>query len=202
MDRRVRKSQQAIKEALITLINKDGLDNITVSDLCKEADINRSTFYLHFKNMDELIEAIEEELANHITHSISHLKTNDLISNPEVLNDLFVFLLSSIQEESELILAFMDRRVAASTRVTIEQVIENIILERMEEVAYGKPIQKLNPVSPTYIAVLFSSLFTSICTEWLVNGLQESPEVLAKFINEKAYQPIIQNFVQELEQFK
>lgn len=179
MDRRVRKSQQAIKNALVSLINEVGLENITVSSLCKKADINRSTFYLHYENIDDLIQSIESELSSHITSSISPLETDDILMDQSLLTNLFITILKSIKAESELVLALIATSDTSRTRITIEQVIENLILDRMNSVVNARPIHKELNVSPTYIAVLFSSIFTSILTEWLVNGLNESPEELA-----------------------
>lgn len=196
MDRRVRKSQQAIKNALVSLINEVGLENITVSSLCKKADINRSTFYLHYENIDDLIQSIESELSSHITSSISPLETDDILMDQSLLTNLFITILKSIKAESELVLALIATSDTSRTRITIEQVIENLILDRMNSVVNARPIHKELNVSPTYIAVLFSSIFTSILTEWLVNGLNESPEELAHFITETAYQPIIQHLIQ------
>ncbi|RIL83445.1 TetR/AcrR family transcriptional regulator, partial [Staphylococcus cohnii] len=47
-DRRVRKTQNAIKHAFIQLLNEKDLDKITISDITHKADINRGTFYLHY----------------------------------------------------------------------------------------------------------------------------------------------------------
>ena len=48
-NRRVRFTRSALREALIDLILEKPLVSITVKDICARADINRSTFYLHFK---------------------------------------------------------------------------------------------------------------------------------------------------------
>lgn len=196
MDRRIRKSQQAIKYALVTLINEIGLEKITVSKLCKKADINRSTFYLHYENIDDLIQSIESELSSHITSSISLVETDDILMDKSLLTNLFTTILKSIEVESELVLALIVTSQTSRTRITIEQVIENLILDRMNSVLNAKVTHKELNVSATYIAVLFSSIFTSILIEWLVNGLKESPEELAQFITDIAYQPIIQNLIQ------
>lgn len=195
MDRRIRKSQEAIKDALVDLLKDKSIEQITVSDLAKSADINRSTFYLHYKNIEDLIESIEGELAEYITLSVSHIETDQMINDPQALLQIFTKLLEAVKSESNLILALMDNPSKATTRVTIEQVIENIIIERMQGLVYTNQDEQDLEVSPTYVAVIFSSLFTSILIEWLSNGLKESPDQLAEFINQVAYQPIIQKLI-------
>ena len=51
MDRRVKRTKAAVFNAMIALMIEKETDKITVLELCKKADINKSTFYLHFKSM-------------------------------------------------------------------------------------------------------------------------------------------------------
>lgn len=46
-DRRIRKTKEAIKYALIDLLKHKTLEKITIKDITESADINRGTFYLH-----------------------------------------------------------------------------------------------------------------------------------------------------------
>jgi AcrR family transcriptional regulator len=58
-DRRFRKTEDTITQALIRLLNEKNVQEITLSELIQEADINKSTFYLHYQNLDDLVEALE-----------------------------------------------------------------------------------------------------------------------------------------------
>lgn len=55
MDRRTRKTQEALYSAFISLIVERGYDVITVQDIIDAADVGRTTFYTHFKSKDELL---------------------------------------------------------------------------------------------------------------------------------------------------
>ncbi|MBP1047427.1 TetR/AcrR family transcriptional regulator [Enterococcus sp. BWM-S5] len=61
MDRRKRKSQMAIKAALIQLLNKKEFNAVKVSEICELADINRGTFYLNYLDKYDLLEKIIHE---------------------------------------------------------------------------------------------------------------------------------------------
>ena len=54
MDRRVLRTRQLLQAALNTLILKQNYETISVEDICRVADIGRSTFYTHFVNKDDL----------------------------------------------------------------------------------------------------------------------------------------------------
>ena len=57
-NRNARRSERMIRDAFITIVEREGADALSVSALCREADINRSTFYAHYDNLDELRSAL------------------------------------------------------------------------------------------------------------------------------------------------
>lgn len=67
-DRRVARTRAGLQHALIALIMKKGYDAITVEDICEEANVGRSTFYLHYASKDALkrsgLEHLRKELVD------------------------------------------------------------------------------------------------------------------------------------------
>ncbi|HSN15230.1 MAG TPA: TetR/AcrR family transcriptional regulator [Anaeromyxobacteraceae bacterium] len=62
VDRRVQRTQAALRDALVTLIAERGWDGFSVQDVCDRANVGRSTFYTHFADKEELIGGAFEEL--------------------------------------------------------------------------------------------------------------------------------------------
>ena len=60
-DRRVLKTEQALESALLKLMRGKSIDQITTTELCREAGINRNTFYAHYPNPTSLLERVEDE---------------------------------------------------------------------------------------------------------------------------------------------
>jgi len=54
-DRRVRKTRQLLREALMELTLERGYDHVTVQDILEKADVGRSTFYAHYRDKDDLL---------------------------------------------------------------------------------------------------------------------------------------------------
>lgn len=61
MDRRVRKTKAQLKEGLARLMQEKSINEITVKELVDEVDINRSTFYLHYTDIYQMLQKIEED---------------------------------------------------------------------------------------------------------------------------------------------
>ena len=58
-------------EALITILEKKDFEYITIMEICEAAGVNRSTFYLHYDTIEDLLEETLEELNKEFIHSMS-----------------------------------------------------------------------------------------------------------------------------------
>ncbi|MBC1569748.1 TetR/AcrR family transcriptional regulator [Listeria sp. FSL L7-1425] len=62
MDRRVKKTKKAFNQALFSLLDQKPFHQITITDIVTEADVNRGTFYKHYRDKEELLDSIVEEI--------------------------------------------------------------------------------------------------------------------------------------------
>jgi AcrR family transcriptional regulator len=61
-DRRVRRTRELLRSALLSLIQEKGYERITVRDILDRADVGRSTFYAHYRDKDELLQSGFEDV--------------------------------------------------------------------------------------------------------------------------------------------
>jgi AcrR family transcriptional regulator len=78
-DRRVRRTRHALENALISLILEKGYDAVTIEEITDRADLGRTTFYLHFRDKEELLMTaidtmIEDFLVQHDTQPLTKQK--------------------------------------------------------------------------------------------------------------------------------
>ena len=66
MDRRVARTRGILQDALNRLILKSGYEDVTIKDICNEANVGRSTFYAHFTSKDDLKRSGLEHLRHHL----------------------------------------------------------------------------------------------------------------------------------------
>jgi AcrR family transcriptional regulator len=62
LDRRTRRTREALRAAMMGLMADRGWDDIDVQSLCERADVGRSTFYQHYANKEELLTASFSDL--------------------------------------------------------------------------------------------------------------------------------------------
>lgn len=86
-DRRTLFTINLIKNAFLALINQAPYNQMTVTKLCKEAEITRSTFYLHFNNLNDVLDEIlkdifrfdesQQVISDHDNVTVDMLKSNE-----------------------------------------------------------------------------------------------------------------------------
>lgn len=70
MDRRVARTRQQLREALTQLLKTKSVQDITVCELAEKVDISRGTFYLHYKNVFDMLDKIEQEMLDELAAAI------------------------------------------------------------------------------------------------------------------------------------
>lgn len=80
-NKRRKDSQNRIEHAFIKLIQGKEINEISVTDICKEAQINRSTFYANYLDIYDLLDKIKDRMINDFEELYSDELTNDYNSN-------------------------------------------------------------------------------------------------------------------------
>lgn len=86
MDRRIRKTRLLLRQGLSKLMLKKSIKEITVKELTELVDINRGTFYLHYKDIYDMVENIEAEIMEEFRVILDAHPTSQLQESP-----LFLF---------------------------------------------------------------------------------------------------------------
>ncbi len=66
MDRRQRKTREAIFRAFTELLTRESYARITIAEIIEAADVGRTTFYAHFETKDDLLRALWAEIFAHV----------------------------------------------------------------------------------------------------------------------------------------
>ena len=179
IDRRVRKTKQQLQDGFIYLRKQKDLKEITVKELCELTDLNRGTFYLHYKDIYDLSEQLEESLFVSFQevldkHTItSEYKTID--SPKPLLRDILLL----IKENSE----FCTMLLSDTGEIAFVNKLKKLVLD----IAFKKCIDlfdfnKKEHFTYSYNFILYGCI--GIIESWLLKGLKEDPEEIAELASQ------------------
>lgn len=80
-NRRRKESQEKIERIFVELIQEKNLNEISVTDICKKANLNRSTFYANYLDVYDLVDKIKERLEHDVTNLYLDEELNQYNSN-------------------------------------------------------------------------------------------------------------------------
>ena len=66
--RRVQMTKALIRGALVELMAERPPERIGIAELCRAADVNRSTFYAHYRSVSQVLDEVEAEFAAHVPY--------------------------------------------------------------------------------------------------------------------------------------
>ncbi len=124
MDLRIQKTRQNIFQAFIELREKYPLEKITVKELTERAQISKQTFYLHYRDMYDLSERIEQSMIQKMLKELPYPE-NILTHTGEVTKQLFQ---KAIDQGHNFRVVFSGSRVSALTE-GLETSLKNALYE-------------------------------------------------------------------------
>lgn len=170
LDRRVRKTKSQLKTALTQLMAEKGIRDISVKELTELADINRGTFYLHYKDIFDMVDSLEQEMFDEFNHILNDRQDNEESRPLSILIDVFKFL----QDNSKMCMvllgpngdvAFMDR-------------LKNLVREKCLRDWMSYYSEK-NAQNFEYYYSFIVSGCTGLFMKWLEEGMKETPEQMS-----------------------
>lgn len=171
-DRRIRKTKNALKNGLAELLLEKSIGDISVRELTEKVDLNRGTFYLHYKDIFDLVEQIETEMFEELQYIIDSHPTKEMNGEPlPLLEDIFNFL----KENSIMATAL----VSKNGDIAFVNKLKYLIKEKCFcdwEIFFNE--NKDDNIFNYFYNYLVSGCI-GLFETWLNNGLKETPKEMA-----------------------
>ncbi|GIO29325.1 MULTISPECIES: TetR/AcrR family transcriptional regulator [Paenibacillus] len=178
LDRRVVRTKTVIRDALTELIEEKGFEALTVKDITTRANINRGTFYLHYRDKYDLLEQSEQELIEGmvaIIRTIRPFNLDELMARNEPVPQI-VELIEYMNGQAE----FLKTILGPKGDPAFHSLVRSMMSKYLFEQNIVPLIKKENTLVPTeYLIAYISSAHLGIIQEWLMNGRKETPCELA-----------------------
>ncbi|MHA6533427.1 TetR/AcrR family transcriptional regulator [Paenibacillus sp. BAC0078] len=170
-DLRVLKTRKLIRGALISLIAEKGFEAVTVNDIAGQAQINRSTFYLHYTDKYELLNTTVDEVTGKLISLIipgAHVQEGHL--NQEGLTRDIEKILATIAEDALFYKAMLGGRGIQDFRLKLGR----LLAQKLDQGFQEQPL-----ISKDIFIELLSSLYLGAISWWLNNDMKYSPAFMA-----------------------
>jgi len=173
MDRRQRKTREAIFKAFIRLLATKSYSNITVQDIIDEANIGRSTFYAHFDTKDELLRTVCTEIINHVfSNDLKSEETHDFSDNNNGLEARLTHILYHLKDSEKNIMGILSCESGELFMRYFKEYLTEMFSQYVDET-------KVNAPSDFVLNHLAGS-FAETVKWWINNRMKYTPEETAR----------------------
>lgn len=176
-DIRIIKTKKALNKSLCQLLITVPYSQISIVDICNNADVHRATFYNYYKSKDDLFVNCVKQVNQNFIDKFYELNRRDFSSRSELLN----YIIDSFIERSHELLQYIKKVVAIQKEEKIYYILNKSIYECLYQVLSLVPSQGVN-VSKDFVAKFYAGALTSI-SFWYIENDNISKEEFTKYVH-------------------
>lgn len=179
-------TKRALAASLKKLLSKKPLDKITVIDIVEDCQVNRQTFYYHFRDIYDLI---EWSLIDEASKALGGKKTYDTWQQG------FLQIFNAVLDNKPLIM----NAYHSISREQVEHYLYDVTYKLLRDVVEECAIDiSVRDEDKTFIADFYKFAFVGLMLDWIRNGMKEDP----KHIIDRLSLLIQGDFVTALERYR
>jgi AcrR family transcriptional regulator len=177
MDPRILRTRQMLKNAFVELLQEMDMEKISVNRLTKQATINRVTFYLHYRDIPDMLEKMADEMIEDISTVINKTLEDGKPTEDKDLQ-LLIHLFEHIAGQADFYKIILTKRLPIF-RDRLLQFLRCVVVTRLEQVRGDSYIKKTGVQKDILIWYISSALIGTIVI-WLQKDMPYTPTYLAK----------------------
>ena len=172
-----------MNDALIALLETKKYEYITIKEICHIANVNRSTFYLHYSNMNDLLEETIKSLNLSFNSHFGSKENESTIISKDNLEDLLLIndenlipYLNFIKENKNIYKVLKNHPQLFNANKTYEQMFRKLFVPIMNRFGLDEKWHK-------YLMDFYISGLTSIVLDWVYDDCKIPVQEVSEFIN-------------------
>jgi AcrR family transcriptional regulator len=172
-DRRVKYTRMVLKESFINLLERKDISQISIKEICEDADINRATFYAHYSDQYDLLKKIENELLDNVNVYLSELdKVSNKMSNVLTAERIFEY----IKKNAKLCKLLLSERGDFSFQKKIMMLVYDKIITELTDT------HRITKEDAEYVYSFTITGCVGIVQKWLDDDMKKSPRFMAEMV--------------------
>ena len=165
--RRIQMTKALIRTALVELMGEKNFERITIKELCERADVNRTTFYLHYADQRSVLNDVKEEVCR---KTVAMIAASDF-SDPTDFVEQFLKYIK--ENDRQFRILFMNDE-GDSFRFALMDAVAKELLPMLPTSA--------DPQRDAFGLAYLMAGSLSIIIEWMKTNYERSPRDMAGFI--------------------
>lgn len=175
-------TKQQIKTSFTKLLKEKGMDSLTISDIARDATINRGTFYLHYLDKYDLMEKLENDVIEELTKILLSDNPNEIYDPIEIIPyNAILNALYYVKSDFEFIEALTGTGGDPMFVERFKRILEKLIQIQIEKT--DKLNFSMKGLPEDYAREILLSSATAIVLLWIKKGALESPEQIAEMLS-------------------
>ena len=174
MERRRKKTRQAILSAFQELLAQKRYENITVQDIVETADVGRSTFYTHFETKDMLLRAMCEDMFVHVLENVTDEGSHDFSHDRDNPAMIVSHMLYHMQDQQKSIRGLL----TCESRDIFLQYFREKLRETLA--ARGHELLRSHTLPDDFLINHITGSFVLMVEWWMRGGCMLTPEEMTR----------------------
>ena len=181
-DRRIQRTCRALRTALLELIKEKGYDAISIEEITERANLGRATFYLHYKDKEDLLLEEFSDMANEKVQVLTKIPFSDWLAQENTAEGgakipapPLIIVFEHIYDNSELYYILLKSEKSSRIVERIRKISTEAIVKFMEVKAKTDPIPLQFNVPIEFFAAFFSGALLSTVDWWLEEDMHHTP---------------------------
>lgn len=182
-DRRLLRTRQLLRQTLLELMAEKGYKNVTVTDIATRANINRGTFYLHYKDVPDMLEQLKEELFERISRHIAELDPRQVVehANNGQVYPTAVKIFEEFAAHADFFKVLIGPKGDMSYAYRFKTFMAGHLHSRL---ALFQPDDRRLAVPREYIIAYMSSANLGVLLHWIDTGMQRTPQEMGAIMTQ------------------
>ena len=181
IDRRVVKTKRAIKEAFAKLLTQKDINDITISDIAAEANINRKTFYNYYGGIYEVVGEIEDDIVRLIDKEVTGIGFQNSLQSPYLI---FEKLTKVINTDTDFFGYLLDM----NANVSLERKIADLLKSKFK--MFVLQDVEISELRLNLMAEFIISGMVAVYRRWFNSDRSEPIETISKEMKLLAFEGI------------
>ncbi|SES61781.1 transcriptional regulator, TetR family [Oceanobacillus limi] len=173
-DRRINKSKQALKDALILRMETSDFKKITITEIVQHANLNRGTFYKHYDTKEALLEELIDDVMCDLIESYRapYLHSDALVIKELTASKIKIF--EHVYSYSKFYRAIVSSNAVPGIQHKISDVFKQLSRDDMEILGTTSNVDR------DFVSSYYAHALLGLILEWINSGFKYTPAYMAE----------------------